>query len=175
MGPIQYVFLSIGIMITLVGLARGYEKELGNSIIFMVTVALLGFIENRYEEQIRNFATSVLGMNDPSTFLWLFFSIVFIVVVFMSYSGVTFNFGGKPAVGFWGHFISLIVGMFNGYLVAGTLWYYTDKFGYPLASTAGSLDAQGQAAIQLLPQNIFPDPLYWILPAAVLLILRVRG
>lgn len=175
MGPIQYVFLAIGIMITLVGLARGYEKELGNSIIFMISVSLLGFIENRYETQISNVANSLLGISNPNTFLWLLFCVVFIVIVFMSYSGITFNFGGRPASGFWGHLLSLVVGLFNGYLVAGTLWYYSDKFGYPLASTAASLDAQGQAAVALLPQNIFPDPLYWVLPAAVLLILRVRG
>ena len=28
---------------------------------------------------------------------------------------------------------------------------------------------------QVLPQTIFPDTLYWVVPAAVLLIMRVRG
>lgn len=175
MGPIQYMFITVGIAIALVGLARGYDKELGNSIIFMITIALLGFIQNRYQETIGGLATSVLGISDPNTVLFLLFAIGFIVVVFMSYSGITFNFGGRPASGFAGHAISLLVGLFNGYLVGGTLWYYANLFGYPLGGISAGLDAQGQAALALLPQNIFPDPLYWILPAAVLLILRIRG
>ena len=36
MGPVQYVYLAVAVIIALIGLARGYEKELGNSIIFMI-------------------------------------------------------------------------------------------------------------------------------------------
>lgn len=175
MGPIQYLFIAVGIIVALIGLARGYDKELGNSIIFMLTIAALGFIENRYLEQLTTIATSVFGMTDPNVFLFLLFSVTFIVVVFMSYSGITFNFGGSPAKGFMGNLLSLVVGIFNGYLVGGTLWYYANLFNYPLGGLSGNLDQQGQAGLALLPQNIFPDPVYWVLPAAVLLILRIRG
>lgn len=172
----QYIFLGIGATIALVGLARGYDKELGNSIILMIAVAFLSFLENRYETQISAIASGVLGVDavNANTFLFLLFAITFIVIVFMSYSGITMNFGGSPLTGFGGQLISLGVGIFNGYLIAGTLWYYANKFGYPFISGAAQLPP-GNISMELLPQNVFPDPLYWIVPAAVLLILRVRG
>lgn len=175
MGPVQFVFLAIGLMIALVGLARGYDKELGNSIIFMITIAILGFIDDRYQAQLVNLANSILGVTNSSTFLWLLFTGVFIIVVFASYSGVTFNYGGKPVTGFGGKLISLGVGLFNGYLVAGTLWYYANLFNYPLSGVQQPINAQAAASITFLPQNIFPDPIYWVIPAGILLLLRVRG
>lgn len=175
MGPVQYVFLAIGLMIALVGLARGYDKELGNSIIFMLTIAILGFFDDKYQQQIVSLANSILGITNPQTFLWLLYTGVFVLVVFASYSGLTFNYGGSPRPGFLGKVISLGVGLFNGYLVAGTLWYYANLFNYPLTGVQANLNTQAAAFIEVLPQNIFPDPVYWVVPAGILLLLRVRG
>jgi len=174
MGPVQYVYLAVAVIIALIGLARGYEKELGNSIIFMITIALLGFIEARYEAQIASFAGRIFGVNNAATFLFLLYSLVFVLVVFSSYSGVTFNYDGTPLKGFGGHMLSLLVGIFNGYLIAGTLWHYANKFGYPLTGVTQLAPTQANA-LNYLPQTIFPDTLFWVVPAAILLIMRVRG
>lgn len=175
MGPVQYVFLAIGLTIALVGLARGYDKELGNSIILMITVAVIGFIADRYQQRIASLAGSLLGVQNINVFLYLLYSITFVIVVFSSYSGVTLVYGGKPVSGLVGRLISFGVGLFNGYLIAGSLWYFAHAFNYPLGGVQQPLNPAASAWIGLLPQTIFPDPLYWILPAAVLLILRVRG
>jgi hypothetical protein len=174
MGPVQYVYLAIAVVIALIGLARGYDKELGNSIILMITIALLGFIESRYEPQIIALSGRILGVNSISTFLFLLYSLTFVAVVFSSYSGITLNYGGTPWKGFGGQMLSLFVGLFNGYLIAGTLWHYANKFGYPLTGVT-QLDPNQVQALGLLPQTIFPDTLFWVVPAAILLIMRVRG
>ncbi len=174
MGPVQYVYLAIAVVIALIGLARGYDKELGNTIIFMITIALLGFIEGRYETQLSDLAGRILGVNSTNTFLFLLYSLTFIAVVFSTYSGITFNYGGTPLKGFGGQLLSLVVGLFNGYLIAGTLWHYANKFGYPLTGIT-QLDPSQTQALGLLPQTIFPDTLFWVVPAAILLIMRVRG
>lgn len=173
MGPVQYIYLAVAVIIALIGLARGYDKELGNSIILMITIALLGFIEGRYEAELTDLAGRILGVSNANTFLFLLYSIVFIVVVFSSYSGITFSYGGTPLKGFAGQFLSLVVGLFNGYLIAGTLWHYANKFGYPLIGFTQTQPPP--AALSVLPQTIFPDTLYWVVPAAILLIMRVRG
>lgn len=174
-GPVQYLFLAVGLVIALVGLARGYDKELGNAIIFMLTIALLGFIQLRYEYDIANFFGSLLGVSNVYLFMMLLFTITFCLVVFSSYSGMTFIYGTGAKSDFGGNLISLGVGLFNGYLVAGTLWYYADRYGYPWLNVIPLAGPEPVRALGLLPQTIFPDPIYWLVPAAVLLILRIRG
>ncbi len=173
MGPVQYIYLVIAIIFGLIGLARGYEKELGTSIVLMITIALLGFVEGRYDDELTRFAVDIFGVQNATTFLFLLYSIIFVVVVFSSYSGITLNYGGTPIKGFGGSLLSLMVGLFNGYLIAGTLWHYANKYGYPLLGVTPANPPP--TALNYLPQTIFPDTAYWIVPAAILLILRVRG
>lgn len=180
--------MTIVIIFGFIGLARGYSRELGNSILIMYTVAALGFVEQRFRGNVETVATSILGQSSPLTFLFLFFSFLLVVMVIASYSGITFNFGGSEIPGLAGGLISLAVGLLNGYLVAGTLWYYANLAGYPLVAVnvndfstvakviLGLPPAPDKEAIRgLLPQMIFPSPLYWIIPPTVLMFLRVRG
>lgn len=172
MSPVQLIFMSIALVIMLVGVVRGYDKELGNTIVFMITIAVFGFFEARYEQRLVQFASSVFGVQNSASFLFLFYTLIFVGIVFSSYNGVTFNYGGKPVTGLAGSLISLGVGLFNGYLIAGTIWYYANKFGYPLLGLGGPYSG---GPIEVLPPTVFPDPLFWVVPAAVLLILRIRG
>jgi hypothetical protein len=74
--------------------------------------------------------------------------------------------------------ISLIIGMLNGYLIAGTLWYYQDAFNYPigqLVTFQNTLTETATTLVNYLPPTLFDNPVYWIVPVAVLLIIRVRG
>jgi len=172
MDIVTYIFLAIGLTIMLVGLARGYDKELGNSIIIMITIAALGFFAASYQEELASLATSILAIQDTNLFLFLVYTLGFIAIVFSTYNGITFNYGGKPVTGLLGSLISLGVGLFNGYLIAGTLWHYANQLGFTLLNLPAP--ATG-GAIDYLPPAVFPDPIYWVMPAAVLLILRVRG
>jgi hypothetical protein len=63
-------------------------------------------------------------------------------------------------------------------LIAGSLWYYQDRFQYPsqlLGTIQLPLTATGQTLVQVLPQRLFESPVYWMIPVAVLIIWRVRG
>jgi len=63
-------------------------------------------------------------------------------------------------------------------LIAGTLWYYQDRFGYPsqlFSVIQLPLTATGQALVAVVPQRLFESPVYWMIPVAVLIILRVKG
>lgn len=183
MGPLEVFFTAIGITIALIGVARGYQKELGTTLIILVAIFVLTFFEERI---ISAFTTAsgqldiVIGSQNEDTnlFLTLLFQLAFITVVFASYSGRTLDFPGKEAPPPQGTLLSLAVGALNGYLVAGTLWYYLDLFNYPVQSWGWvqlPLTATGQTMLEFLPQRVFDSPAYWMLPVAVLLILRVRG
>jgi hypothetical protein len=181
MGPVEYVYIVIAITFGFIGLARGYSRELGNTILIMYTVAALGFIEQRFRESVAQASTSILGLEDPAAFVALFFGVALLVMVIASYSGITFNFGGKEIDGLAGSLISFGVGLLNGYLVAGSLWYYSNLVGYPLVTVTQPLSPAAQTLLELLPQTIFPasenvpGAFYWVIPATVLMFMRVRG
>ena len=186
MGPIEVVYSTIAIMIGLVGVARGYARELGNTLVIMAGIFLLTFQEALILSLFSRTGERLLNITGNQTdllnfFLSTVFTLIFISIVFASYSGRVFafaSFGGRPAGAPHGVLISLLVGLLNGYLIAGTLWYYQARFDYPLQRFGLiklPLTTTGQELETLLPQKIFDSPVYWMVPVAVLLIFLVRG
>ncbi|MEZ4859767.1 MAG: hypothetical protein R3C14_00590 [Caldilineaceae bacterium] len=180
MGPVEVIFGIIVIFITLIALARGYPRELGNTVIILATIFVLSFFETRIINAGGIVVESVASGDEQAgnLLLSLLFESLFVIAVFASYAGITFDFPGRPQPAPTGPLLSLAVGLLNGYLIAGTLWYYQDRFQYPtqaLGIIHLPLTPTGTALIPLLPQNLFESPVYWMLPVAALLILRVRG
>lgn len=180
MGPVEVIFGIIVIFITLVALARGYPKELGNTVIILATIFVLSFVEARLVSLLTPVGQELLGGDAAAANLLLstLFEFLFISAVFASYAGITFDFPGRPQPPPVGPALTLAIGLLNGYLIAGTLWYYQDRFQYPtqlLGLIQLPLTATGQALVAVLPQNLFESPVYWMIPVAALIILRVRG
>jgi hypothetical protein len=181
MGPVELIFISIGLVVTLIGLARGYVRELGTTLIILVAIFILTF----FEAQLTALVTAIGGAfgggddtGDNELLLSITYSLIFIIIVFGAYSGRTLNFTGTPAPPPQGTLISLLIGLLNGYLIAGTLWYYQHAYNYPigqLVTFENTLTDTAQTLINYLPPTLFENPVYWIVPVAVLLIIRVRG
>ena len=53
MGPIEILFYSVVVIFAFIGVVRGSNRELGNSIIFMYVVAVLGFAGTAPQDQRR--------------------------------------------------------------------------------------------------------------------------
>lgn len=180
MGPIEVIFGVIAVFITLIGFARTYPKELGNTVIILASIFVLSFLQERVLNLSDTVGNTLLGGDQQATnlFMSLLFEALFIIAIFASYAGITFDFQGRPAPAPQGTLLSLAVGALNGYLIAGTLWYYQHLFNYPL-QTLGvfelPLTALGAELVAILPQNLFESPVYWMIPVAALLLLRVRG
>jgi uncharacterized membrane protein required for colicin V production len=181
MGPVELIFISIGLVVTLIGLARGYVKELGSTLIILVAIFILTFFEEQMTGLLTAIGTAFGGDGDQASnelLLSIVYSILFIVIVFGAYAGRTLNFTGTPAPPPQGTLISLLIGLLNGYLIAGTLWYYQHAYNYPigqLVTFENNLTETAQTLIEYLPPSLFENPVYWIVPVAVLLIIRVRG
>lgn len=176
MGPIEILFYTVVIIFAFIGMVRGANRELGNSIILMFVVAVLGFAEERgwvtqATEQIALiFGADVARINE---LVFVLLTIVFVLIIVVTYQGKTFDFSPSRISGCLGLAAGLAVGAFNGYLIGGTLWYYADKYAYPFNLLAAPLTATGQAILNFLPATLFPSPVYWAIPATVLLIVRV--
>jgi uncharacterized membrane protein required for colicin V production len=179
-GPIEALFVTIQVIIAIVGVVRGYAKELGNTLVFMAAIFFLSYVVGRAEDTLSSFIERLFGYppNSPESDSLLFFLYVgtFLVIVFASYAGRTLDFGGKPLRPPEGTILSLLVGLLNGYLVAGTIWYYADMYGYPFMNVnTAAFSETATFMLAYLPQNVVTNPVAWMVPVALLILLRVRG
>lgn len=180
MAPIEYLFALIGGLIAVVAIIRGYAKELGNTLVFMVAIFVFSMVE-RYVGQILDIGRGVVSSipQDDTLALRQLLSVGFIVlfttIVFASYAGKTFDYGGKQAPPPQGTLLNFGIGILNGYLVAGTFWYFLDRYQYPFASIQLPLSSTANGLVRLLPPQLFDSPIYWMLPVALLILLKIRG
>ena len=180
MGPVEALFVTIQLVIALVGMVRGYARELGNTLVFMTAIFFLQYVGQYADPRLNSFTEGTLGLAPSSegqnTFLFFLYVGVFLAIVFASYAGKTLDFGGRQLRPPEGTILSLLVGLLNGYLVAGTIWYYADRFGYPLLNVDTSRYSETALFMkQYLPQTIAVSPVAWMVPVALLILLRVRG
>ena len=180
MGPVELIFFTIGVIVALIGLARGYVRELGSTLIILVTLFILSFFEEQID-LVLNIIGSALGNEGTDAnnlLISTVYSVVFSAIVFSAYAGRTLNFVGTPAPPPQGTLISLLIGLLNGYLIAGTLWYYQHHYNYPIGQFVtfdNNLTETAKSLVAYLPPTLFENPVYWIVPVAVLLIIRVRS
>jgi uncharacterized membrane protein required for colicin V production len=179
-GPIEILFVTIQVLIAIVGLVRGYQKELGNTLVFLAAIFILSYLGTRVQPTLEQFATQVFGLppgsDQMNAFLFFVYVGTFLVIVFASYAGRTLDFGGKPLRAPEGTILSLLVGLLNGYLVAGTIWYYANLFNYPFMNVnTAAFTPTAQFMLTYLPQTLVTNPVAWMVPVALLILLRVRG
>jgi len=120
---------------TFVGIVRGFLKELGLTTVLLVWLFAMDLILPRMEEMIETPDSFMqrLGLT-PQTddmFMWLFFSVLTFIVVFIAYQGETLAFGGTAPKGLLGGLFALLIGLVNGYLTSGTLWWIMNRYNYP--------------------------------------------
>lgn len=179
MGPIEFTFGVIVLIVVLIGVARGYRRELGSTLIILAALFLITFLGDRLSNVFNILWGALLGGETPraiNAFLALSFQILFLVAVFAGYAGRTLDFPGREARPPLGFLLSVLLGLINGYLIAGTLWYYMNLYDYPYGGfDPNTMTPVARDLISLLPQTLFPSPVWWIFPVAVLLILRVWG
>jgi uncharacterized membrane protein required for colicin V production len=167
-GPVEITFLVLLLVFALVGVVRGHARELGVTTMLLIALFVLEFFSERYQP----FLNHVLGIVvDPEAVdplqAWLYV-FVLVLIAFISYQGQTLTFpgGGKKL------FFDLGVGLLNGYLLAGSIWYYLHRAGWPGLPICPPYSEFYQAVVQLLPPAVFGWP-YFIGLAVILLIARV--
>ncbi len=173
MGPIEVLWITVVVMFVFIGIARGYDKELGSTIVILVVLLLFSL----FGDTLTNLLQSVFGRftSEQTTDLltMLVFQGIFIAITVAGYAGVTLQYPGAPPAGCSGITLNAFFGGINGILVAGTLWYYLAIFNYPLDFIdASQLSPFAEAVKEYLPPTWSSTVL--ILWLALLIILRVR-
>ncbi|MGB3903310.1 MAG: hypothetical protein WBB22_00130 [Anaerolineae bacterium] len=138
MEPLELLWAVLIGVFAVVGVVRGYPKELGVTTTILAALLLL----TRGGESILGVLDAYLVTYVNSSMIFegqysdliqsLFHMSVFVLVVVISYHGETLAFDGTPPKGPLGIALNLVSGLVNGYLISGTMWYYLHIFNYPV-------------------------------------------
>ena len=142
-----------------VGIVRGFLKELGVTLVLIATL----FALDRLIPVINNFVSSgklsFLGLGSvptsPNTnaLLCVFFSAIMIAAAYISYQGETLSYEGNDPRGIVGVLLGFLIGAVNGYLLFGTLWWIFNFYQYPFGLVAQPLP---EAATQIVNAGLLP-------------------
>jgi hypothetical protein len=171
MGPIEIVFLVMIAIFGAIGVVRGFGRELGVTTLLLIALLLLEFLDEQYPTQLGNVLGRLVsaGAVTQSSIKAGIYCAFLILIVFISYEGETLSFPTKVQSQAYGATFGLI----NGYLFAGSLWYYLHQ-----ASWLGWEGIQTNfsefylLAVKILPPAVFQWK-HLIVLVALMLILRV--
>jgi len=172
---LSVVFWMYVILFAIIGGMRGWAREL--LVIFSVILALtFSTLLNSYIPFIRD----VLQKDSPILYFWMH-GIILILLVFFGYQTPNIpRFAAKMnREKLQDILLGIMIGAINGYLIAGTIWFYIDKAGYPftIISKPDAATPMGQMAIALLkymPPRILGVPaIYFAVVLAFIFVIVV--
>ena len=170
MGPIELLFLTIFGLFGAIGVVRGYQRELGVTTMLLLALFVIEFfmataLGDRVTALLSNAGVSETQI---ATIVALTACAMLLFVTFISYQGLGLIYPGSGR----NHFLSLLIGLVNGYLLAGSIWWYLQSAGWPLGKVTDDYSAVYDFLVKLLPPDIFGWQ-FFILVAVAMLIIRV--
>ena len=136
----------------------------------LLTLFVLVLLDTQFPNISKRVLTFIAGEGtaEQTTAKGVLYTIILILVVFISYQGETLVYpGGARSPG-----LSLVAGLLNGYLFAGSVWYYLAQAGWPFLNPAEPFSQFYQAATRVLPPAILSWQ-YLIALVVIMLVLRV--
>ncbi len=189
---IEAVFIATIFLFGIIGMSRGWVREL----IATASIALALFIINALvitppgaspETKVFILVPIIAQLarrsaTDPFTRLMVELSI-FGIVTFFGYYGPTIVRGAGPVKGLFQKarvgcqeaLLGFFIGLINGYLIAGTVWYYLHETGYPLPPGvwSGTLSKTAEQMVKYLPENFLRGLVLYGIMAILLLFIFV--
>lgn len=162
MAPIEVFFGAIVLIFALIGVARGFLRELGVTTVLMFLLFFLSRFEPQLDKgMVKIMSANLLPAGEKELWQCVLFVFVIAAAAFVSYQGETLAFGGQAPRGAQAVVLGLVTGLLNGYLIAGSIWFYMHKFGYPIAFmgfSAATLSGFAQGLIDYLPLTFLGQP-----------------
>jgi hypothetical protein len=144
MGPIEYLWIILTLLFAVVGVVRGFLKELGVTIVLIATLFGLDRVIPLLEQFIRAGKLAPIFKpftDNPATdqptnlLLMIIFQALVLAAVFIAYQGETLAYEGSNPKFPVGILLGALVGGVNGYLITGTLWWILDHYHYPVSAS----------------------------------------
>lgn len=178
MGPIEAYFITLVVVFGVVGWVRTFPKELGVTLPVLFGMYILVKFDQRLLA-LMNQVYEFRGTPDEGFIIFNIYLIFMLFITLISYEGETLDFSGSPPLGITGTLLNIGSGLFNGYLVVGTIWFYLDELDYPIRGLGlfePPLSDLAAALVRWLPQNVPPEGRadeYFLALGVLLVILRV--
>lgn len=180
MTPVETLWIGLALAFGLAGIVRGFLKELGVTLVLIV--ALFGLTRLvGYMPKLLDLATTLLKVpvgtwvnREP---VWLIFYVGIVIgVIFVAYQGYVIKYPGNDPRGVQGILLGLMIGLINGYLAVGMLWYYVHKYEAPVRALGliqHDYTLLAQRLLKVLPPDVLAPYLpFLIVFMIVLLVLK---
>jgi uncharacterized membrane protein required for colicin V production len=174
MVSLSFVFWMYVILFSIIGGMRGWAKEL--LVTFSVILALTF---TTLLEHYVPFVRDVLQKDNVTLYFWLRTSILILVVFFGYQTPHLSRFAAKMTrEKFQDILLGTFLGAINGYLIAGTIWYYMADSGYPftnvIAAPTGDIAKAADALLQYMPPKLLGIPgIYFAVVIAFIFVIVV--
>jgi len=170
-GPVEIVFVTVWIVFGIIGVARGLWRELGATTMLLIALLVLQLLTNPKAPGYNYWKLLLsLFVTDPAAYqpvTSIIATVFLLLMAFISYEGETLTFPGKGSN--W--FFSLGAGLLNGYLFAGSIWFYLDKAGWPGGLIGPPFTPFYTNVVKLLPLAVLP---WWLLLILVVFMMIMR-
>ena len=174
MMSLAVVFWMYVILFAVIGGLRGWAKEILVSFSVILALAFTALLEHYMP-----FVRDVLLPQQSSTLFWMR-SIILIMLVFFGYQTVNFQrFAGKLTRERLEHAIlGIVIGALNGYLIAGTIWFYMSDSKYPfpdiVSAPTGTVATIANNMLRFMPPNLLGIPgIYFAVVVAFIFVIVV--
>ena len=174
MMSLAVVFWMYVILFAVIGGMRGWAKEILVSFSIILALAFIALLEH-YVPFIRD----VLLPQKGTTLFWLR-TIIVMMLVFFGYQTVNFQrVAGKVNREKLEHAIlGTVIGAVNGYLIAGTIWFYMSDSKYPfpniISAPAGNIATMTNNMLHFMPPALLAIPgIYFAVVIAFIFVIVV--
>jgi hypothetical protein len=158
MMSLAVVFWMYVILFAIIGGMRGWAKEILVSFSVILALAFTALLE-RYIPFIRD----VLVPQQSSVLFWMR-TIILIMLVFFGYQTVNISrISPKLTREKLEHVIlGIVIGAINGYLIAGTVWFYMSDAKYPfgniISAPTGTIATIANNMLRYMPPKLLGIP-----------------
>jgi uncharacterized membrane protein required for colicin V production len=158
MMSLSFVFWMYVVLFSIIGGMRGWAKELMVSFSIILAMTFTTLLSN-YVPFIRD----VLQKDNQILFFWLR-AIILGMLVFFGYQTPNIaRFAPKMnREKLQDIILGVVIGAFNGYLIAGTIWYYMADAAYPftqvITAPTGDFAKAAEAMLHYMPPNLLGIP-----------------
>jgi hypothetical protein len=174
MVSLTFVFWMYVVLFAIIGGMRGWAKEMLVS--FSVILALtFTTLLSSYIPFIRD----VLIKDSKELYFWLR-TIILVMLVFFGYQTPNIpRFAAKMnREKLQDVILGVVIGALNGYLIAGTIWFYMFDAGYPfpnvIAPPAGDIAKAAEAMLKYMPPRLLGIPgIYFAVVIAFMFVIVV--